>query len=69
MGGSMPKITFVAPDGTGHAVDAEVGDSVMNAAVQNGVGGNRRRVRRALQLRDLSRVGARGLRGRRGHAR
>jgi 2Fe-2S ferredoxin len=35
----MPKITFVAPDGTGHAVDAEVGDSVMNAAVQNGVAG------------------------------
>lgn len=35
----MPKVVFVAPDGVEHAVDAPVGQSVMEAAVKNGVPG------------------------------
>ena len=35
----MPKLVFIGVDGTAHAVDAAVGDSVMSAAVQNGVPG------------------------------
>lgn len=35
----MPKITFVAHDGTQRTVEAEAGFSAMNAAVNNGVAG------------------------------
>lgn len=35
----MPKVTYVAVDGTQRAVDATVGDSVMATAVKNGVPG------------------------------
>lgn len=35
----MPKITFVTHDGTEHAVDAEIGLSVMRAAIDNLVPG------------------------------
>ena len=35
----MPKVIFIALDGTERAVDATVGESVMSAAVRNGVPG------------------------------
>ena len=35
----MPKIVYVADTGQEHTVDAPVGDSVMSAAVKNGVPG------------------------------
>lgn len=35
----MPKINFVTSDGSVHAVDAEVGDSVMQTAMANDVPG------------------------------
>ena len=35
----MPKITFIEHDGTQHAVDAEVGKTVMQAAMDNLVPG------------------------------
>ena len=35
----MPKITFIEHDGTQHVVDAEVGQSVMRAAMDNLVPG------------------------------
>ena len=35
----MPKVTFVAIDGTRRTIDATVGDSVMATAVRNGVPG------------------------------
>ncbi|WP_411085121.1 2Fe-2S iron-sulfur cluster-binding protein [Streptomyces sp. 061-3] len=35
----MPKVTFVGSTGPEHTVDATVGDSVMAAAVKNGVPG------------------------------
>lgn len=35
----MPKITFIEHDGTQHVVDAEVGQSVMQAAMDNLVPG------------------------------
>jgi 2Fe-2S ferredoxin len=35
----MPKVIFIALDGTERAVDASVGESVMSAAVRNGVPG------------------------------
>ena len=35
----MPKITFIEHDGTQHVVDAEVGKSVMRAAMDNLVPG------------------------------
>ena len=35
----MPKITFIDPDGAQHAFDAELGQSLMKVAVQNGVSG------------------------------
>ncbi|GCE42137.1 2Fe-2S iron-sulfur cluster binding domain-containing protein [Rhodococcus sp. USK10] len=35
----MPKVTYKLPDGSAVTVDAEVGDSVMSAALQNGVDG------------------------------
>ena len=35
----MPKITFIASDGTATEVDANVGDSVMQTAVNNMVEG------------------------------
>ena len=35
----MPKITFIEHDGTEHVVDAEVGQSVMQAAMDNLVPG------------------------------
>ena len=64
----MPKITFVAPDGTWHAVDAEVGDSVMNAAGQNGVAGIVAECGGHCSCATCPRVGACGFRGRGGHA-
>ncbi|MGH3760083.1 2Fe-2S iron-sulfur cluster-binding protein [Actinophytocola sp.] len=35
----MPKVVYVRPDGTQRAVDVAVGQSVMRAAVTNGVPG------------------------------
>jgi 2Fe-2S ferredoxin len=35
----MPKITFVTPNGTPHTVEAEVGSTVMEGAIKNGVPG------------------------------
>lgn len=35
----MPKITFIEQDGTPHEVEAEVGMTVMEAAVKNSVPG------------------------------
>ncbi len=35
----MPKITFVDPDGTETVVDADVGETLMNTAVSQGVPG------------------------------
>ena len=35
----MPKITYIAPNGQSHVVDAQVGMTVMEAAVQNLVPG------------------------------
>jgi 2Fe-2S ferredoxin len=35
----MPKVTFIASDGTTTEVDAKVGDSLMQAAVNNMVDG------------------------------
>lgn len=35
----MPKVTYVAVDGTHRTIDATVGDSVMATAVKNGVPG------------------------------
>lgn len=35
----MPMIIFIEPDGTENKVSAEIGQSVMEAAVQNGVSG------------------------------
>jgi ferredoxin, 2Fe-2S len=33
----MSKVTFIEHDGTVHAVDAEIGSSVMETALRNGV--------------------------------
>ena len=35
----MPKITYIDPSGASHAVDAEVGATVMETAIRNGVPG------------------------------
>ena len=35
----MPKITFIEHDGTKHEVEAEIGSTVMETALQNGVTG------------------------------
>jgi ferredoxin, 2Fe-2S len=35
----MPKITYVKPDGTRQVIEAEVGRTVMEIAVQHGVSG------------------------------
>ena len=35
----MPKITYIESNGTEHAVDAEVGATVMESAIKNGVPG------------------------------
>src|ERR1041384_8852078 len=35
----MPKITYIESSGTEHAVDAEVGSTVMETAIKNGVPG------------------------------
>src|SRR5471030_2325379 len=35
----MPKITFIDPDGVTHIVEAEIGTTVMETAMQNGVPG------------------------------
>ena len=35
----MPKVTYVASDGSPTTIDAGVGESVMTTAVQNGVAG------------------------------
>jgi ferredoxin, 2Fe-2S len=36
---AMPKITYIDPDGATHVVEAEVGETVMEAAMRNGVPG------------------------------
>lgn len=35
----MPKVVYIAQDGDSRIVDAEVGESVMSAALRNGVPG------------------------------
>jgi 2Fe-2S ferredoxin len=35
----VPKVIYIDPEGLQHVVDAAIGDSVMTAAVQNGVPG------------------------------
>ena len=35
----MPKITYIESSGTEHPVDAEVGSTVMESAIKNGVPG------------------------------
>jgi ferredoxin, 2Fe-2S len=35
----MPQITYIAHDGTTHQVEAEVGSTVMETAIRNGVTG------------------------------
>ncbi|MCX7228595.1 MAG: 2Fe-2S iron-sulfur cluster-binding protein [Burkholderiales bacterium] len=35
----MPRVTFIAHDGTRHPVDVAAGESLMRAAVDNGVPG------------------------------
>jgi 2Fe-2S ferredoxin len=35
----MPKITFIEHDGTQHDIEAEVGSTVMEAALKNDIGG------------------------------
>lgn len=35
----MPKITFIDPAGTANTVEAEIGSTVMEAAIRNGVPG------------------------------
>jgi 2Fe-2S ferredoxin len=35
----MPKITFIDPNGTARTVEAEIGSTVMEAAIKNGVPG------------------------------
>ncbi len=35
----MPKITFIASDGTERSVEAKIGQTVMEAAIQNSVPG------------------------------
>jgi ferredoxin, 2Fe-2S len=35
----MPKITYISPDGTSRAIDAEIGSTVMEAAIKQGVPG------------------------------
>jgi 2Fe-2S ferredoxin len=35
----MPKITFIDAAGASHVIDAEVGSTVMEAAIRNGVPG------------------------------
>ena len=35
----MPKITFIEHDGTTHEVEAEIGSTVMEAALKNDIGG------------------------------
>ena len=52
----MPKITFIEDSGTEHTVDAQVGESVMQVAVNNSVPGHPRRLRRQLFLCNLSGV-------------
>jgi 2Fe-2S ferredoxin len=36
---TMPKITFIEHDGTVHTVEAELGSTVMETALKNGIGG------------------------------
>ena len=35
----MPRITFIEHDGTRHEVEAEIGSTVMEAALKNDIGG------------------------------
>ena len=35
----MPKITFIEHDGTKHEVEADIGSTVMEAALKNDIGG------------------------------
>jgi 2Fe-2S ferredoxin len=35
----MPKITYIGADGTSRTVDAEIGSTVMEAAIKEGVSG------------------------------
>ncbi len=52
----MPKVVFIGLDGAQRVVEVDAGDSVMAAAVRNGVPRHRGRVRRKLQLRHLPRL-------------
>jgi ferredoxin, 2Fe-2S len=36
---TMPKITFIEHDGTAHTVEAELGSTVMETALHNGIAG------------------------------
>ena len=36
---TMPKITFIEHDGTAHTVEAELGSTVMETALKNGIAG------------------------------
>ena len=36
---TMPKITFIEHDGTAHTVEAELGSTVMETALKNGISG------------------------------
>jgi 2Fe-2S ferredoxin len=35
----MPKITYIEHNGTNHTIEAEIGSTVMEAAIQNGISG------------------------------
>ena len=35
----MPKITYIAADGTSRTIDAEIGSTVMETAIKQGVPG------------------------------
>ena len=52
----MPTITFIEHDGQSHTVDAEIGATVMETALKNGVTGHRGGVRRLVHLRHLPRL-------------
>jgi ferredoxin, 2Fe-2S len=36
---TMPKITFIEHDGTAHTVEGEIGSTVMETALKNGIAG------------------------------
>ena len=51
----MPKITYIEQDGTERTVEAEVGATVMETAINNDIPGIRD-LRRLLLLRHLPRL-------------